>query len=93
MTPSTCAVDWNGRKWPIGGGMGHGWCLDHCTMRSCFFDEVVFLVYFMQRPLGAQGTHFFFQKTGDIWNLRCLEKRKTESKYDKRSRHGKELFW
>jgi hypothetical protein len=34
MTPSTRVVDWNERKRPIGGGMGHGQCLDH---------EVVFL--------------------------------------------------
>ena len=53
--------------------MAGAWTIVPCVV--VFFDEVVFLVYFMQRPLGAWGTHFFLPKIRRYMELALFRKK------------------
>ncbi len=78
MTLLMHAIERDRRKRPIGGGMGHGQSLDHCTVRGCFFDEVFFCLLYAKTDRRSGHSFFLLRKTGVTWNLCCLENKQNQ---------------
>jgi hypothetical protein len=81
MILSTCAIEQNGRRWPTGGSR-------LLYAAAPWLACELFFLRFAEGLISAQA----LQKKGSDVELGGSRK-KLESNKDKRSRHGKELFF